>query len=64
LGIARDIGDRRGEGSDLWNMALALDELGQRAPAIECAEAALQIFEQIESPYAGRVRDKLAAWRG
>jgi hypothetical protein len=25
------IGDRRGEGSDLWNVSLALDQLGERS---------------------------------
>jgi tetratricopeptide (TPR) repeat protein len=64
LVIAREIGDRRGEGNALSNMSLALDTLGEREQAILNAEAALKIFEQIESPYAERVRNRLAAWRG
>ncbi len=63
LAIDREIGDRRGEGTALWNMALSLDELGDREQAIACAKAALKIYEQIESPYADRVRQQLAAWR-
>jgi len=57
------IGDRRGEGSDLWNVSLALDQLGERAQAIQHAEQALPIFEQIEDPKATKVRAQLAEWR-
>jgi hypothetical protein len=45
LVIARVVGDRQGKRTDLWNMALILDKLGQRTPVVECAEAALQILE-------------------
>jgi hypothetical protein len=38
-----EIGDRRGEGTALWNTALALEELGDREAAIGCAAAALTI---------------------
>ncbi|MEW6208875.1 MAG: tetratricopeptide repeat protein [Acidobacteriota bacterium] len=62
--IAREIGDRRGEGNALWNMSLSFDKLGERARAIEYAEAALRIFEEIESPHAEKVRNQLAEWRG
>jgi tetratricopeptide (TPR) repeat protein len=62
--IAREIGDRRGEGNALGNIGLALDELGDRAGAIAHTEAALEIFEQIESPAAAKVRAVLAEWRG
>lgn len=64
LVIAREIGDRRGEGNSQWNMALVLDELDERRRAVECAEAALKIYEEIESPYAAMVRARLAEWRG
>jgi tetratricopeptide (TPR) repeat protein len=64
LAISREIGDRRGEGNALWNTALALDELGERAQATANAEVALEIREQIEDSNAGKVRDKLAEWRG
>ena len=61
--IHREIGDRRGEGYDLWNMSLALDQLGERGQAIPHAEQALTIYEQIESPNVDKVRTQLAAWR-
>ena len=60
---AREIGDRRGEGNALWNMSLDVNKLGDRARAIALAEAALKIYEAIESPYAERVRSQLAEWR-
>ena len=61
--IDREIGDRRGEGNDLWNSALALDKLGDRAQAIARAEAALRIREAIEDPRGAKVRARLAEWR-
>ena len=61
--IDREIGDRRGEGTDLWNMSLALDQLGKRAQAIQHAEQALTIREAIEDPRAAKVREKLTEWR-
>ncbi|HVF42933.1 MAG TPA: tetratricopeptide repeat protein [Pyrinomonadaceae bacterium] len=64
LAIARELGDRHGEGIALFNASLALDILGNRAKAFAHAEAALEIFEQIESPYVDRVRAQLAWWRG
>jgi tetratricopeptide (TPR) repeat protein len=64
LVIRREIGDRRGEGNDLWNMSLALDKIGDRLQAIAYAEAALKIYEQLEDPYAAKVRETLAEWRG
>ena len=63
LQIAREIGDRRGEGQARWNMALAWESLGDRAQAIACAEAALLLFEQIEDPNAAMVRQQLAEWK-
>lgn len=61
--IDREISDRRGECNDLWNMSLVLDRVGERAQAIQHTEQALAIFEQIEDPYAEKVRAQLAAWR-
>jgi len=61
--IDREIGDRGGEGTDLWNMSLSLDKLGERAQAITCAEQALTIYEQIEHPGAAKVRAQLTEWR-
>ena len=63
LVISREIGDRRSEGIALWNMSLALDQLGDRAQAILDAKDALKIYEQIEHPSAGKVRNRLAEWR-
>jgi tetratricopeptide (TPR) repeat protein len=63
LAIARELGDRRGEGNALWNMSVALDELGQHDQIIQHAEQVLAIFEQIEDPNAAKVRAKLADWR-
>jgi tetratricopeptide (TPR) repeat protein len=64
LATAREIGDRRGEGNALFNTGLALDKLGDRTKAIAHVEAALEIYEQVESPFAERARVKLAEWRG
>lgn len=64
LAIVRDIGDRFGEGMSLFNTGLVLDELGDRAKAIAYIKAALDIFEQIESPDAIKARAQLALWRG
>jgi hypothetical protein len=62
LAIARELGDRRGEGIALWSMSLDLDQLGERGQAIQYAEQALAIYEQIEDPLAAKVRAELAAW--
>ena len=62
-GHLREIGDRRGEANALFNSSLALSELGKNSEAIENAENALQIFEQMESPVADRVKQQLAEWR-
>lgn len=64
LVIAREIGDRRGEGNALLNSAVALHTLGNRPEAIARAEAALAIYEAVESPTAAKVRAALAKWRG
>ena len=63
MDIAREVGDRRGEGTALWNRALALNKLEDRAQAIAGAEAALAIFEKIEDRNAEQVRKQLAEWK-
>jgi len=63
LVIDREIGDRRGENTALWNLALAFDKLGERAKAIEYAEVSLKIHEEIEDPFADTVRKKLEEWK-
>jgi len=58
------LADRRGEGNALWNMGLALEELGERERAIDLAEQPLALFDAIEDPRAEKVRRTLAEWRG
>jgi tetratricopeptide (TPR) repeat protein len=64
LAIAREIGDRLGEGNALFNMSLALYETGKKEQSIGNAKSALQIYEQIESPNAEAVRQRLKEWLG
>ena len=60
LVIACEIGDRRGEGAALGNLGMAYAALGDRERAITYTQDALEIFEQIESPYADMARKRLA----
>jgi tetratricopeptide (TPR) repeat protein len=62
--IVQEIGDRSGEGIALFNIGLELNILGDQIKAVAYAEGALEIFEQIESPFAERARAILAEWRG
>jgi tetratricopeptide (TPR) repeat protein len=64
LAIAREVGNRQGEGDALWNLSLTLDKLGDRDQAIAQAEAALTIRGQIEDPKVNEVQKQLAEWRG
>jgi hypothetical protein len=43
-------------------MSLALDQLGNRTQAIECAKSALKIQEDIEDPYREKIKRKLQEW--
>jgi tetratricopeptide (TPR) repeat protein len=61
--VARETGNREGEANSLFNSALCLDDMGDRQAAISSAEAALKIYESIESPHASKARDKSARWR-
>jgi tetratricopeptide (TPR) repeat protein len=63
LVIARELGDRGGEGIALLDSASALGKMGNRDEAIRRTQAALEIFEQIESPHAERARQQLAKLR-
>ncbi len=47
LAIAKEIGDKRGEGSDLGNLGLAYAALGQVERALEYYEQALAISQEI-----------------
>ena len=62
--IVREIGDRRGEGTALWNTAFSLKKLGNHAEAIARAAEALPILDATESPSAVKARVALAKWRG
>jgi len=44
-------------------MSLAFYNLGELVRAVECAEAALEILEWLESPDAEMVRKLLNTWR-
>ena len=63
LEIAREIGDRRGEGNALDNLGSIYAALGEVRQAIKLMEAALKIFEQIESPDIESPRKILAELR-
>ncbi len=62
--IAREIGDRRGEGTTLYNMAFLLSEQGDSERAIDLGERSLAILKEIEDPDAEKARAALAGWRG
>jgi tetratricopeptide (TPR) repeat protein len=64
LAIAREIGDRRGEGNAIHNWALALERLGEPVPALEKADTARAIYEQIEDPNAEKARELVERLRG
>ncbi|MEW6737726.1 MAG: tetratricopeptide repeat protein, partial [Acidobacteriota bacterium] len=61
--IARELNDRQGAGNALFNMSLALNDIGQCEQAISYAEVALNLFQQIEDSYAEIVRAQLSEWR-
>jgi hypothetical protein len=63
LVIARNMGDRRGEGIALFNMSLAFNDLRARARMLASAEAALPVFQSLEDPHADKVRTRLLRWR-
>jgi len=44
-------------------MSLTSDKLGDRKEAVKLAEASLKIMEEIEDPFAPKVRKKLEEWR-
>jgi tetratricopeptide (TPR) repeat protein len=59
----REIGNRRDEATTAFNLAAILYRLGRKEEAIRLAKHALTIFTAIESPWAEKVREKLAEWR-
>lgn len=60
LEISRKLGDRLGEATALFNIALASQQKGAVDEARAEASAALEIYEQLESANAERVRKWLA----
>jgi hypothetical protein len=61
LAIAREIGDRRGEGNSLGSLlGNAYRDLDDTTHACQCLSQALTIFEEIKSPDAEKVRRWLA----
>jgi hypothetical protein len=63
LDIARELQDWGGVGIWLLNMSLALDELGDRAGALERAHDALEVLEETESPDVEAVRALVQDWQ-
>ena len=55
LVIAREIGDRRGEGSALGNLGIAYKDLGQVEKAAALLQQARSIGEQIRDPQMVRI---------
>ena len=53
--IAREISDRRGINSALWNMALAHDAFGDCSAALVCARESLVLHREIEDPFTPKV---------
>jgi hypothetical protein len=62
LVITRETSDRGSEGISLFNMGLARYDLEEKDRAIGLMKQVLQIYEDIESPAAEEVRNKLKEW--
>jgi tetratricopeptide (TPR) repeat protein len=64
LAIRREVGDRWGESVTLFNIGMALDELGRTAEAITYLEQAVALDEAIGHPDLESDRAKLEElWR-
>jgi hypothetical protein len=61
--ITQEIGDRRGEGIALYNMAISFAQLGESTRAIGFGEQSLSIHQEIGDPWAEKVRAALDGWR-
>jgi tetratricopeptide (TPR) repeat protein len=59
LEIDRAIGYQTEEATDLWNLSLVFDKIGNQPQAIDNAEAALQIRLRLGDTCAEKVRWKL-----
>jgi len=63
--IARQISDLSGEAKALYDKAVVLERLGSLRTAIELAEAALEIFADIDERVSAlKIKGKLEVWRG
>ena len=60
--IDRDIGNTQGEAIDLFNLASALDEYGDRTSAVSYAKKALTILTETNDPNAEIVKKQLSEW--
>jgi len=54
LAIAREIGDRRGEGNACWNLGLALEKTGETSRAAEVMQVFVDYEREIGHPDAER----------
>lgn len=63
VALYRRLGDRRGESDMLWHQSLTLDHLGDRAGAIQCAQTALKLRQEMNDPRTAEIRRRLTAWR-
>ncbi|WP_296895868.1 tetratricopeptide repeat protein, partial [Thiohalocapsa sp.] len=61
--IARDICDQRNEGAWLGNLGLVYAELGLTEQAIKHHQRAWAILEEIRSPIASQIRNRLKILR-
>jgi len=58
-----EVGDSIEEAGALWKKSNALAASGDVDQAIQQAEAALAIFEKIESPLIGIAEERLNEWK-
>ncbi len=60
---ASEISDVAGQATALFNQAVAMDTIGNRAHALELAQSALELFEVADHPAAETVRRRLVEWQ-
>ncbi len=63
LALARALGQRAHEAESLWSLAIIYAELRRQAAALEHAQAAVSIFEEIGHPYAGWYAEHLQKYQ-
>lgn len=59
---ARQLDDSRAVANALWRIALAFKVEGNDSDALEKAQAALRLFEEIQDDTAATIREELALW--